>query len=111
VAAASPCNAKGPDIEGAEIAVQFDRTTCRWTALGDAAGVHRSSERARIVAALRAAGGALAIKEIMIRAAITNRNATDLLLLRMVEGGDVVRVGRGQYDLRALPDLSGSGGR
>jgi hypothetical protein len=37
--------ARGRDIEEAELAVQFNRNTCKWTILGQAADVHRSDER------------------------------------------------------------------
>jgi hypothetical protein len=94
-------HAKGRDIEDSEIAIQFDKTTCRWTALGDAAEVHRSNERSRVVAALREAGGALSIKEIMVRAELSNRNAVGVMLWKMVRSGEIRRARKGQYGLAA----------
>jgi hypothetical protein len=37
--------ARGPDIEEAELTVQFNRNNCEWTILAQAAEVHRSDER------------------------------------------------------------------
>src|SRR4029077_13789535 len=47
----------GRDIEEVEKALQFNRATCRWTILGEAAEVFRSGERNRVIAALKEAGG------------------------------------------------------
>jgi len=91
--------ARGRDIEESETAMQFDRDTCRWTILGAASEVHRSNERARVFAALNAAGQPLSAKEIMIAADMRNRNATDILLGKMAKDGEIQRVGRGRYDL------------
>ena len=43
---------RGRDIEEAEHAVNFDKAGCRWTILGNAAEVHRSNERGRILTVL-----------------------------------------------------------
>ena len=92
-------HARGRDIEESETAMQFDKQTCRWTILGAAADVLQSNERAKIIAALTSAGQALTIKEIMADAETSNRNATDILLGKMVREGQIVRVGRSRYDL------------
>jgi hypothetical protein len=91
--------ARGRDIEESETAIQFDKDTCRWTMLGKASEVHRSSERARVIAALTAAGQPLSVREIMIDAEMENRNAVDILLGKMAKDGEIRRVGRGRYDL------------
>src|SRR6516164_4336427 len=36
---------RGRDVEEAEHAVDFDKTTCRWSILGQASEVHRSPQR------------------------------------------------------------------
>jgi hypothetical protein len=46
---------RGRDIEEAEHAVVFDKTSCRWSLLGDASEVYRSNERNTILAALETA--------------------------------------------------------
>ena len=91
--------ARGRDIEESETAMQFDKEACRWTILGAASDVHRSNERAHVVAALKTAGRALATKEIMIEVGQSNRNAIDILLYKMVKDGEIERFGRGRYQL------------
>ncbi|MET0632989.1 MAG: hypothetical protein ABWY92_19185, partial [Xanthobacteraceae bacterium] len=69
--------------------------------LGAAAEVRRSVERTRVIAALKDADGPLQAKDIWLAAELRNRNATDLLLSKMVKDGELVRADRGQY---ALPE-------
>ena len=92
-------HACGRDIEDSETALQFNRDTCRWTILGSAAEVHRSSERNRIAAALAGVAAGLGIKEIMALGEFGNRQNVDMLLCRMVKDGEVERLGRGLYKL------------
>ena len=88
------------------MAMQFDKSSCRWSILGTAADVHRSNERAAILRALEAAGDdGLSVAEIMAATESQNRNATDILLFKMTETGEVSRVKRGVY-ARNLSDLS-----
>jgi hypothetical protein len=90
--------ARGRDIEEKESAVQFSRHTCRWTILGDASEVHMSNERAAILEALAGASSdGLAVSEIMAATGRNNRNATDRLLFKMKEVGEIARVKRGVY--------------
>jgi hypothetical protein len=91
--------ARGRDIEESETALQFEKENCRWTILGNASEVHRSSERARVIAALKAAGKSLSTKEIMIETEMLNRNAVDILLGKMAKDGEIKRVDRGKYYL------------
>jgi hypothetical protein len=93
---------RGRDIEEVEKALQFNRATCRWTILGEAAEVFRSGERNRVIAALEEAGEALSVTEIMAAAGIKSRGAADMLLGRMVRDGVLRKVGRGRYELEAL---------
>jgi AAA domain-containing protein len=93
---------RGRDIEEAEKALQFDKGTCRWSILGEAADVTLSAERGRVLRALESAPDAtLQAKDIQAAAELRNRNATDQLLYKMVRDGDIVRTGRGLY---SLPD-------
>ena len=100
-ASAVTLHVRGRDIEDAEKALQFDKPSCRWTILGEAADINRSAERGRVIAALKEAGGPLQAKDICDAAELRNRNATDLLLGKMVRDGEIVRADRGHY---ALPD-------
>lgn len=103
--------ARGRDIEEKESAVQFNRHTCRWTILGEATEIRVSSERAAILQALAGAGpDGLAVSEIMAATGRNNRNATDRLLFKMKEAGEVVRVKRGVYSTSNPTDDSASRG-
>jgi hypothetical protein len=90
---------RGRDIEEGETAMLSDKSTCRWTILGAAVEVHRSSERVRVVAALRAPGQPLPVRDIMVDAEMMSRNATDILLSKMVRDGEIERVVKGRYGL------------
>ena len=98
--------ARGRDVEESETAMQFDKASCRWILLGVAAEVQRSLERNRIIAALEASSESLSVSELMFGA--RNRNATDILLSKLVKEGEIVRVGRGKY---ALPKTNGQIGQ
>jgi RecA-family ATPase len=93
---------RGRDIEESEIALQFDKATCRWSMLGAAAEVNRSAERKRVLEVL--SGGPLSVKDIQIRAELRSRNAADQLIYKMAQNGQIVRADRGQY---ALPTTDG----
>ena len=54
-------HARGRDIEESDTALQFNKTSCRWTILGEAE-IHRSAERARVIAALIEAKDGKAIR-------------------------------------------------
>jgi hypothetical protein len=95
---------RGRDVEGSEKAIQFNKATCRWTILGDAADIRMSDERGRVMAALEEAGEPLSVNEIVARANLTNRNAADAMLRRMGEDGQIERVKRGHYALPAGED-------
>ena len=91
---------EGRDLsEPVEKAMQFDRETCRWVILGEAAEVQRSSERARVLAALEGETEGLTVAEIVARASLENRDAAYNLLGRMTQDGDVERIKRGLYGL------------
>ena len=99
-AGAVTLHARGRDIEEVETALQFDRTTCRWTILGAASEVYVSNERAAVLSALAGAGSeGLAVSEIMAATGSNSRGAMDTLLFKMKEGGEIVRVKRGIYAL------------
>jgi hypothetical protein len=71
------------------------RETCRWIILGEAADVHRSGQRARVLDALRNGPvEGLSISEIMAEAEIRSREAAWQMLGRMATDGEkrLVRV-------------------
>jgi hypothetical protein len=97
---------RGRDVEESETALQFNKASCKWSALGVAAEVYRSAERSRVLDALK--DGPKQAKELMLEAELRNRNATDILLHKMVRDGQIVRVAPGQYD---LPGKEGKTGK
>jgi AAA domain len=94
---------RGRDIEESETALQFNKSSCKWTILGAAAEVFRSAERGRVLNALAGAVEGLDVSEIQQAAELPSRNAADQLLLKMFREGEVIRVRRGVY---RLPNLS-----
>ena len=87
---------RGRDVEEAEHAISFDKHACRWTILGDAAEVHRSTERGSILAILREAVEPMGPSEIAAAAEMKVENVK-MMLHRMATAGEVEKVGRGQY--------------
>ena len=100
-------NVRGRDVESAELVIQFDKETCRWTLLGSATEVHRSAERARLLAVMAEAKEPLSPKEIMVATGRSDRNAVYQLLFRMVQAGDIAKVARGKYLLPNKIDKKG----
>lgn len=86
-------------VDAVEKAVSFDRETCRWQILGEAAEVQCSAERSRVLTALRNAPEGLSVTELIGLARLGGSNAAYLLLGRMAEAGEVKRVKRGIYGL------------
>jgi hypothetical protein len=107
-ASGTTLHVRGRDVEESEKAIEFNNGTCRWTILGAAAEVHRSNERARVVAGLQEAGEPLSVNEIMAAAQLRSRNAADLLLGKMARDGEIKRIGRGRY---SIPPTTGQIGQ
>lgn len=87
---------RGRDIEEAEKALQFDKSSCRWTILGDAADVHRSDERTRILEALEASTEPMGPTEITKATGMKYANVR-YLLHQMALAGEVGKASRGKY--------------
>jgi hypothetical protein len=86
-------------VDTVEKAINFDRETCRWMILGEAADVRRSDERTRILTALNGASEGLTITEIVAGARLKSRNAADSLIFDMGKAGEIERLKRGLYGL------------
>jgi len=91
---------RGRDVEECEKAIIFGSANCQWTLLGDAADVHRSDSRKKILGVLSDATDLMSPAEIAAAAEL-QRNNVDQLLLQMKQSGEVAQVSRGKY---ALPD-------
>jgi hypothetical protein len=92
---------RGRDVDEIDKALRFDREICRWCVLGENAEVSRSTERKRIITALKKHGDAMAPKTIA-EAIDEPVNNVQKLLQRMAEVGEIVKVEYGRY---ALPPL------
>ena len=86
---------RGRDVEERDSAISFDRTTCRWSILGEAAEVHRSDGRKAILAAL-AGEDSMTPQEITAATDIPSGTVKSLLH-RMVKDAEIAKVGRGRY--------------
>jgi hypothetical protein len=87
---------RGRDIDDIETAVEFDKTTGRWSILGPASEVRRSDERTRVIEAL--GRGAMKVAD-LVAATGTSRNNLDQLLFKMAGKGEIVRPKRGVVTL------------
>lgn len=91
-------HARGRDIEETATACQFNKSTCRWTFVGEADEVQGSAERGAVLEALSCCGtDGMSIREIMVATGRRDRNAVDQLLYKMLHNGEVERPKRGVY--------------
>jgi hypothetical protein len=91
-------HARGRDIEETATACEFNKSSCRWTFIGEADQVQGSAERAEILEALGVTGAdGMSIPEIMVATGRRDRNAVDQLLFKMLRDGEVHRPKRGVY--------------
>jgi hypothetical protein len=101
-AGAVTLHVRGRDVEEAEKALEFNKSTCKWAIVGEAADVRQSAEREHVIEALKRAGEPLSVAQIMAEAQIKSRGAADMLLRRMLDDGLIVKPERGKYALEAL---------
>ena len=87
---------RGRDVEETEVAVSFDKATCRWNILGSAAEVRRTDERSLILTALRESKEPMSPTDIADATRMTNQNVRQLLI-SMVKVGEVRKLGRARY--------------
>jgi RecA-family ATPase len=87
---------RGRDLEEAEHAILFNKETCRWTILGDAADVQRSDTRKKIMAELLKAKSPMKPVDIAHATGIA-LNTIYQRLPGMVEAGEAAQVSRGLY--------------
>lgn len=85
---------RGRDVEEFEKALSFDTVTGRWSELGDAADVHRSNERSKILEAV-ADLGVCQPKEVADLSGMASANVRKLLR-KMLDAGEVGQSG-GKY--------------
>jgi hypothetical protein len=89
---------RGRDVEEAEHAVDFDKTTCRWSILGQASEVHRSPQRNVILSVFAKSNKTLGPQEIADVAQMSETNVRKLMT-KMVKAGELKKHRRGKYGL------------
>lgn len=87
---------RGRDIEEIETAVQFDKQTCRWVALGNAQEVRRTDERKETLQLFLTADAPMSPKDVSL-ALGKDPNTIHALLHRMHKSNEINKVRRGLY--------------
>lgn len=87
---------RGRDVEDVEVAVVFDRETCRWRIQGEAAEVRRTDERSVILTALAEATEPMSPSDLVAATGMPSLNIRQLLF-KMVKAGEAAKAGRGLY--------------
>lgn len=88
---------RGRDVEEAEHAITFDKQTCRWAILGDAAEIRRSDERNLIIDALRDCGEEGMGPKAIAQATGLKEGNVRRLCGKMVEAGQITKASYGNY--------------
>src|SRR5690606_28008694 len=94
---------RGRDVDEKEDALNF--AAGLWTLRGDAAKVRMTSERHKVLEALRDADEPMSPAEIA-NASDMKRNNVDRLLGKMAKAGEVLKAKRGRYIHPERPDLT-----
>jgi hypothetical protein len=87
---------RGRDLEEFTKAIRFNRATCRWEILGEAADVKRSDERSKILDVLKEAEETMTPLQIAAAVGVRRENVR-FLLTKMVADGEVMKGARGRY--------------
>jgi RecA-family ATPase len=87
---------KGRDLIDFEKAMTFDRQSCRWRIVGEAAEVKRSTERATIMAAIAEASEPIGPTDIAAETGMKVVNVKKLIA-KLVKEGAAEKVARGLY--------------
>jgi hypothetical protein len=87
---------RGRDVEESEHAIIFNKDTCRWSILGEAAEVRRSDTRNKILAALLEAKSEMAPQD-LAHATNIAVNTIHQRLPGMLADGEVIQLRKGKY--------------
>jgi hypothetical protein len=87
---------RGRDIPEIETAVAFDRDTCKWRIIGEAAEVRKTDERKEILDVLKDADEPMSPSDLTAATGMQSGNLRQLLF-KMTKDGEVMKSGRGQY--------------
>jgi hypothetical protein len=98
---------RGRDVEEQEKAIAFNKSSCRWTILGEAEEVQRSDTRQAILTILNdisLVSEPLGPKEIALQTYVPE-NRVNQRLIGMVRDGEIIKVSRGGYISASRADL------
>jgi hypothetical protein len=99
---------RGRDSEDVNLAVQFNDATCRWTIIGEASEIRRSSERNRVLEALEGSGAdGMSPADLSNELGISSANARQLLH-RMAKDGEIQKGKYGHYFHKAVTPVTPS---
>ena len=96
---------RGRDIEEIETAVVFEKSSCRWRAMGAAHEVRQSSARKTIMEVLRGSSTAMSPTDVAAETGMKSGNVR-FLLRKMVEDGTAMKADRGKYLLDVSTPLT-----
>jgi len=88
---------RGRDLEEAEKALEFNKGTCRWRIIGEAAEVKRSDQRSRVLEILKESGEAITPAALATEMPGLSRDNAKQLLRRMAADGEISKEGYGRY--------------
>jgi predicted transcriptional regulator len=99
---------RGHDVEEADLAVEFNKQTCRWSILGGASEVRQSDERKQILDTLKEEGEPLTPSEIA-KCLGKNRSTIKTIVQRLVRDGFIEKA-KGKRGAYALAEKAPSNG-
>jgi hypothetical protein len=90
---------RGRDVEEAELAIEFNKNTCKWTILGKASEVAQNDTRGKILAALRDCAPEAKTPSELTKLTGLKENTLSVSLMRMAKANEIRRPERGKYAL------------
>jgi hypothetical protein len=87
---------RGRDVEADTLAAEFDKNTCRWRLLGDAAVMRMSSERKKVLVAINEAGAPIGPNDIAAASGLKPANVR-YLLPKLVSDALIEKTTYGRY--------------
>jgi AAA domain/IclR helix-turn-helix domain len=92
---------RGRDLAEIEMAMSFNREACTWQVAGDASDLRRSTERAKVLDAIKEAGEPVGPNTIAGMVGM-KAGSVRMLLQKLAKEGVIERVGYGKYQAKQL---------
>ena len=89
---------RGRDVEANELAVEFNKDTCRWTIIGAAQEVHRSNTRSKILAAICDSSTPVTPKDVTDWTGLSHVTVRQTMT-RMAKNGEISHLDGGRYTM------------